>query len=354
MRQNLKFFKKSKTLPVDKFFQNVLYDAKIGYYNTKIAFGKNGDFITAPNISKLFSEIIAIWIVSTWEVFGKPNNFNIVELGPGDGSLMKELLNVFQRFPKFNSVKKIFLYEKSKKLVKRQKELLKNNKISWIRSFKKIKNGPIIFFGNEFFDAIPIKQFKKNGDSLLEKFYNLGSNFKIKEVYRKASFQDIKKIRSFKTFNNLKFIEFPKSGLDELKKINKKILKLGGCILIIDYGYLKPNNQNTLQSVMRHRKNKLLSHLGQADITTQVNFNLLKEFFHQNKLKVKNIITQKDFLTNMGIMERAEIIAKKMKFSEKTNLYLRMKRLLSPRLMGSLFKVILAYKHKNNYFYGFK
>ena len=88
MKSNLKFFKKAKTLPVDKFFQNVLFDKKFGYYSSKNPFGKSGDFITAPKISKLFSEIIAIWIVSTWEIYGKPKKINIIELGGGNGEMM--------------------------------------------------------------------------------------------------------------------------------------------------------------------------------------------------------------------------------------------------------------------------
>ena len=131
-------------------------------------------------------------------------------------------------------------------------------------------------------------------------------------------------------------------------------IKLKGCILMIDYGYLRPNNQNTLQSVMKHQKNSLLNNLGKADITSHVNFSLLNEFFLKNNFKIKDIITQKQFLENMGILERAKIIAKKMKFSEQSNLYLRLKRLLSPKLMGNLFKVILAYKLSNNNFAGFK
>ena len=82
MTNNLKFFNKSRTLPVDKFFKNVLYDNKFGYYNSKLPFGVKGDFITSPIISSLFSEIIAIWIISSWELFGKPKNFSIIELGP--------------------------------------------------------------------------------------------------------------------------------------------------------------------------------------------------------------------------------------------------------------------------------
>ena len=98
MNINLKFFKKFKSLPVDQFYNNVLYDKNIGYYNSVIPFGKKGDFITAPNISNIFSEMIAIWIISTWENFGKPKNLSLVELGPGDGSLTKVLLEVFRRF----------------------------------------------------------------------------------------------------------------------------------------------------------------------------------------------------------------------------------------------------------------
>merc|ERR1711966_148833 len=126
--------------------------------------------------------------------------------------------------------------------------------------------------------------------------------------------------------------------------LTKTILKLRGCLLLIDYGYLKPVSQNTLQSVMKHKKNNLLDNLGKADVTSQVNFKLLNEFFIKNNLKVEKIISQKKFLINMGIIKRAEIIAKKMKFKDQANMYLRLKRLLGSRLMGELFKVALAYK----------
>ncbi len=354
MKSNTKFFKKSKILPVDEFFKNVLYDNKLGYYASKLPFGEKGDFITSPKISYLFSEIIAIWIISTWELFGKPKNFNVVELGPGDGSLTNILLRSFKKFPEFNSVKRVFLYEESNYLKKIQKKNISNKNVNWINNFNSIKKGPVIFFGNEFFDALPIKQFKRKRNSILEKNYVLDKNYKIIEVFNKASKNDIKILKSYKTLKKLNFIELPKFGFQELKKIINKISKLKGCILMIDYGYLKSNNQNTLQSVMKHKKNGLLDNLGNADITAHVNFNLLSEFFLKNGLKVNNIITQKEFLENMGILERAKIVAKKMKFSEQSDLYLRIKRLLSPNSMGDLFKVILAYKFNDNNFAGFK
>ena len=354
MKANKSFFKKSKVLPVDKFFKNVLYDKKNGYYNSRIPFGKKGDFITAPKVSSLFSEIIAIWMITCWETFGKPRNFNIVELGPGDGSLTYILLKSFKRFPEFNSIKKLFLFEESNFLRKVQKKRIIDREVKWINNFNEIKKGPVIFFGNEFFDAIPIKQFKKINSSFFEKNYFIDKNYNIKEIFKKASSQNIKHIKSYKTFNNLRFIEFPKLGFEELKKISKKIIKLQGCILMIDYGYLKPNNQNTLQSVMKHKKNKPLNNLGKADVTAHVNFTLLNEFFSKNGLKIKKVISQKDFLEAMGILERAKIVAKNMKFTEQSDLYLRIQRLLSPRFMGDLFKVILAYNFNDNNFAGFK
>ena len=113
MNSDFNFFRKSKALPLDKFLNYILYDKKCGYYSKKYPFGNKGDFITAPFISKIFSEIISIWMISTWELFGKPDNFNIVELGPGDGSFIKVFLEVSKKFPQFNSSKQIFLYEKS-------------------------------------------------------------------------------------------------------------------------------------------------------------------------------------------------------------------------------------------------
>ena len=353
MNSNLKFFKKSKSLSVDNFFKNVLYDKKIGYYSSNQPFGEKGDFITAPKISNLFSEIIAIWMISTWQAFGRPKIFNIVELGPGDGSLTKILLNVFKRFPEFNKAKKIYLFEISNFLKGLQKKNIKDDGIKWINNYNSLKGGPIVFFGNEFFDAIPIKQFKREQNFLYEKYFSLDENNNIKEIFKKSSIKDKLIIDSFKTLKKLQFIEFPKLGFKELDKIIKKIKKYHGCLLIVDYGYLNPNNENTLQSVMKHKKNNLLNNLGEADITAHVNFKLLSEFFLKNNLKIKNTVLQKEFLKNMGIIERADMIGKKMKFKDQSNLYLRLKRLLSSNLMGSLFKVILAYKSRSNKFYGF-
>ena len=341
------------SLPLDKFIEFALYDKVSGYYMKKNPFGKEGDFITAPNISRLFSEMIAIWTVSFWKSLGSPKKFNLIELGAGNGEMMKDLIETFRNFPDFFSSCNFFIHEKSPSLIRLQKKKFINTKIKWISKINEIKKIPTIFIANEFFDAIPIKQFKNTKDGMLERYFTLDKNNNNKKIFKKAAKKDVADINSYKSLKKLKFIEFPKFGFEELKKIVKKILQVKGCLLIIDYGYLKPNNVNTLQSVMKHKKNSLLDNLGKADITSHVNFQLLNEFFLKNNLKVEKIVTQQNFLKNMGIMQRAEIISKKMKFSEQTNMYLRLKRLLSPKLMGKLFKVSLAYNAPSNKFFGF-
>ena len=117
-----KYFLRSKKISIDKFITNAMYDKNYGYYSKKIAFGKNGDFVTAPEISFLFSEMLAIWIVSFWEHLNKPKILNIVELGPGSGQMSSTLIKVFKKFPDFFASINIFLYERSKSLKNLQKK----------------------------------------------------------------------------------------------------------------------------------------------------------------------------------------------------------------------------------------
>ena len=282
---------------------------------------------------------------------------NIVELGPGDGSLSKVLVDTFVKFPRAYKSINIFLYEKSGYLIKEQKKKIKNLKVRWIKDFNSINGGPVIFFGNEFFDAIPIKQFLYIKKILFEKCFSINSNSVLKERYKKANDKDLRKIKTFKVLKKNKFIEFPKQGFIQLDKIVKKIEKLSGGILLIDYGYLKTFNQSTLQAIKQNKKMNmkyLYKNLGEVDITSLVNFSLLKEYFLLSNLNVKKIVSQKFFLEKMGILERAKILEKKMTQKQKNYMIFTLRRLLHKRLMGELFKVIFAFKSKNSNFLGFK
>ena len=358
MKNSLKKFniRLNKKIKVDDFINKALYKPQIGYYSHRIPFGKKGDFVTSPTISNLFSEIIAVWIISSWEILGKPKIFNLVELGPGDGSLSEVLVRTFKNFPTFNNSVRIFLYEKSKFLRKIQKKKVKGMKVKWINNFKKIKGGPIIFFGNEFFDAIPIKQFFYKDEDLLEKCYIFDGKV-LNETQCSPNTKDLINLKSFKVLKKLKFIEYPKLGFNELNRIIKKINSLSGGVLLIDYGYMGELNENTIQIVMKNRKihkNNLLKYFGKADITSLVNFSLLSEFFLKKKLNVKKIVSQKFFLERMGIIERAKILEKKMNKSQKKYMFTTLSRLLNKNSMGELFKVLFAFKSRNKKFFGFE
>ena len=238
-----------------------------------------------------------------------------------------------------------------------QKQNINNKHIKWIKNFNSIKEGPVIFFGNEFFDAIPIKQFSNRNNYLFEKCYSVKNKIDIIEKFIKGNKKDIAQINTFQTLKKLNFIEFPKKGFLELNPIIKKISKLSGGILLIDYGYLNNNSSSTIQAVMNNKKisdKAMIRNLGRADISSLVNFSLLKEYFLKNNLKVKKIVTQRFFLERMGIIERAQILEKKMTNAEKKYMQGTLVRLLEEKQMGNLFKVIFGYKNKNNDFFGFE
>ena len=170
--------KKNNDLPLDKFIELSLYKKKFGFYMKKNPFGVEGDFITAPNISRLFSEMIAVWVLSFWQSLGSPKKFNLIELGAGNGEMMKILIESFKNFPLFLNSCNVIIHEKSPILIKVQKEKLAKYKVKWISKINKIKNNPSIFIANEFFDAIAIKQFNKKKSLWFEKFVNLENSKK--------------------------------------------------------------------------------------------------------------------------------------------------------------------------------
>mgnify|MGYP001411370734 CR=1 FL=1 len=152
---------RSTNLPLDKFIEWALYEKNCGYYMKKNPFGKEGDFITAPNITRLFSEIIAIWVVTFWKSINSPKKFNLIELGAGNGEMMKVINETLKNFPECFSACNFMIHEKSNFLINQQKKNLNCEKILWIKDIKKTNLFPTLYLANEFFDALPIKQFFK-------------------------------------------------------------------------------------------------------------------------------------------------------------------------------------------------
>ena len=344
----------NRLISIEKYIQQSLYGKKRGYYIKRNPIGKSVDFITSPNISFVFSEMIAIWIISFWISLGKPRLFNLVELGPGDGSLCKTLLRVFDKFPDFNKSLKIYLHEISPALRKIQQKKIKSKKIFWINKFKDIRNGPILFFGNEFFDAIPIKQFERKNYKIFERFIKFHDNCNYSIILRKINKKDNDILKKFHLSKINGVIEFPALGLKKMDLIINKLSKNKGGILLIDYGFLKNQNTSTLQSVKAHKRNEIFRNYNKADLTSLVNFKLLKQYLKMKHMKTNKIVTQGFFLKRAGILERAEILSKNMTFKEKSDIYFRINRLINPKHMGELFKVLFTCNTDKKFTLGFK
>ena len=344
---------KNYNLSLDKFINLSLYDKKFGYYMKKNPFGKKGDFITAPNISRLYSEMIAIWIINLWQSLGSPKKFNLIELGAGNGQMMKVIIESFQRFPIFLNSCNFIIHEKSPSLIKIQKKELAKNKIEWISQINKIKKGPCIFIANEFFDALPIKQFRKKENLWLEKFINLKNLNKAFFFEKEVDIKKIEKKIHFKISQNQNFIEYSELGINYLKDIFKIIKINTGGLLLVDYGYTEKKMKNTLQAISNHKFANILENIGNVDITHNISFDLFKRFTKKMGGLANNLTTQKEFLLRMGIKQRAEIISKNQNFLKKADTYYRLKRLIDEKEMGNLFKVMLIKNKKNKFKLGF-
>ena len=345
--------KKKLNLSLDKFINLSLYSKKFGYYMKKNPFGEKGDFITSPNISRLFSEMIAIWVISFWQSIGLPKKFNLIELGGGNGEMMKIIIESLKNFPSFSKACNFIIFEKSPSLIKIQKKKLIDAEISWISQFKKINKNPSIFIANEFFDSIPIKQFVKREKLWFEKFVNLKSKKKAYFYEKKIDIQKFEKKINFKISKNQNFIEYSEIGFNYLNEISNLIKENSGGLLLIDYGYTDKKMKNTLQGVSNHKFANILNNIGNVDITHNINFELFKKFIKRKGGLQNNLTSQKNFLTKMGIKKRAEIISKNESFLRKADIYHRLKRLIDENQMGSLFKVMLIKNKRNKFKLGF-
>jgi len=297
--------------------------------------------------------MIAVWVISFWESLKCPKQFNLIELGAGNGEMMTIMMSTFKKFPQFKRCCNIKILEKSAYLKKIQKKKIKSRKIEWLNDVKNLDNLPCIFIANEFFDALPIKQFIKKKGKWYERYIKF--NEKIKLEYLDILF-DIKKLEEeikFKISLKQNFIEYSPLALEYLKDITNKINLNTGGILIIDYGYLDKEMRNTIQAVSKHKYADILNNFRNSDITYNLSFNLISQIIKKLGSFFQTTTTQKKFLTKLGILKRAEILSRNMLFSKKADMYFRIKRLIDEKQMGNLFKVTLITNKKCKFKLGF-
>ena len=298
--------------------------------------------------------MLGIWCVAFWEKLGSPNKIIICELGPGDGSLCSTLINTFSKFKSFNAALEIKLLEKSKFLKKIQRNKITSSNVKWIKNIKEIKNGPIIFIANEFFDSLPIKQFIFKNQIWYERHVKYLGEKKLTFHNKKASSYNLKNLMKWQLTKKQKLVEFPIESIRYLKSISKVIKKYDGGMICFDYGYKKLQMSDSLQSIKKHKFSDLLLNVGESDITHHINFGLFSKIIKELELQFEGITEQGIFLKKMGIIQRANILTKNINFKNKANVYYRLKRLIDPSQMGRLFKVFVFKKKGLRFNLGFK
>ena len=335
---NLSILKK-KDLRLDKFIEYSLY-LKEGYYSNKQPIGSKYDFITSPEISQMFGEIISLFILEKWskEINSK---FNLVELGPGKGTLFSDLYRTCRIDPNFINNANIIFVEKNKVLKKIQKKIIENlslKNVRWKNSISINNKLPVIFYSNEFFDCFPIRHFiyKKFWNEIFVS-YNKSENryyFKQKKVFSKILLNELTKHKKNKIF------EVSLQRNKYFNNICKLINKYNGFCLLVDYGYTGKIKNFTLQTIRNHNFTNLFDNIGEQDISSHVNFDELIEIAKKNNLKIDEFSNQKDFLVKYGILERKKMLINKNPF-KKTDINIQIQKLIGNDQMGKLFKCLV-------------
>ena len=341
------YIKRKKSLSIGEYINFCLFNSKNGYYQKQKSVGH--DFITSPEISQLFGESVAFLFLylKTKKLLNHENR--IIELGPGNGTLTLDMINILK---KNKIIKKINfkLIEKSEVLKKKQIKKLKNFRSSVIEiNWKKqidLKNHtkPIFFVGNEFFDALPINQFIFLKNSWIEKRVSINNEGNLFFSYKKTQ----KKIPNYYQNSTLgSLIEYSNLAKKILSKIFSYLSSFGGAFLIIDYGPLKKQKIDTLQSIYKNKKCGFFDYPCMSDITHHIDFEYIIDLSKKYKLKHFGPVSQKEFLFKLGINERLNILINSAKNTrEIISLKNGFNRLVNSKEMGDLFKCVL-FTNKN-------
>jgi NADH dehydrogenase [ubiquinone] 1 alpha subcomplex assembly factor 7 len=333
-------------IPVSDFMAECLCHPKHGYYMKKDPFGTKGDFTTAPEISQTFGELLGLWAAITWQQMGSPDAVHLVELGPGRATLMSDALRATRRVPGFHDALQVHLVEISPVLKSRQNETLKNAglDIQWHDDFTHIPDGPALFIANEFFDALPIRQFEKGAKGWAERFIDLdpdGKGLRFVLQHDEAALALMPPALKEKDEQG-GFFEISSSAQSVAYGLGQRISEQGGAFLAIDYGYTQPDFGETLQALKNHKYASVLDTPGDADLTAHVDFATLAHNFQDGGAKIWGPIGQGLFLERLGIAQRFQTLLQNATHSQRPSLIAAHKRLTAPEDMGKLFKVICA------------
>ncbi len=356
-----------------------LGDPEHGYYMAREPFGRAGDFVTAPEVSQVFGELIGLWAVATWEAMGAPPSLVLAELGPGRGTLMADLLRAARVRPAFLGAARVHLVETSPRLRAIQEATLRDVAVTWHVTLDTLPPGPIIVIANEFFDALPIRQYVRLDLGWSERMVGVGDDGRLAfglraletppqqpllhpsprrkpgsitdlsaRSLRQASRQGSRWTPAFagvtETGENANadpaILEVSLASTAIVSALAARIAEQGGAALIIDYGYEGPAFGDTLQAVRGHAYADPLAEPGAADLTAHVDFGALAGAAAEARARPRALVTQSALLQRLGIAARAARLAAGKDAATGDAIAAAVRRLVASDAMGELFKVL--------------
>jgi NADH dehydrogenase [ubiquinone] 1 alpha subcomplex assembly factor 7 len=332
--------RKSGPLSVADYMELALQHPKFGYYRHGDPLGLTGDFITAPEISQMFGEMIGLWCAEVWQKMGAPDHFVLLELGPGRGTLMGDALRATAKKPAFHQAMELHLLESSQTLRKQQAEKLGGFLPHYIDDMSQLPPLPVLIIANEFFDALPIRQFEKTFHGWQERFVTVENDHlafttqSLDETLAKLIPDDLREANPGAVY------EISMSAMVLMRNLARHIQSHGGAMLMIDYGYAEYDGKPTLQAVADHKFADVLATPGEADLTALVDFAVLRKAAQTQDVRILGPVGQGEFLQALGIDLRAEQLKLHATPKQAADITSALHRLTDPAQMGTLFKVV--------------
>jgi SAM-dependent MidA family methyltransferase len=329
-------------ITVAEYMSACLFDPDHGYYTTREPFGREGDFVTAPEVSQMFGELVAVWLYSAWRAAGAPRETRLVEIGPGRATLMADMIRTLARLdPGFVSSARFVLVEASPRLADIQRKTLAGSgaTVEWRESLDGLPDQPTLFVGNEIFDALPARQFVRAGGAWRERCVGLDDYGTLRFVAGAGGLDPARLPPAAHAAPDGAILELSPAREAMMDTIAASIARAGIAGLFFDYGHLEPGLGDTLQAVRRHQPAGVLDDPGAADLTTHVDFSALAGVARGHGLQAP-AMTQGEFLLAMGLLERAGRLGATADTQTRERLAGEAERLAAPGRMGDLFKVM--------------
>ena len=329
-------------LGVADYMATCLFDPDHGYYSTREPFGAAGDFTTAPEISQMFGELLAAWLVAAWREAGSPPGAVVAEIGPGRGTMMKDMARTVARLaPDLAASARFALVEASPRLREVQRATLAGAgpAFAWHERVATLPAGPLLVAANELFDALPMRQFVKTASGWRERIVGIGPDGGLAFMAGAACIDPALLPPDAATASPGAVVEVAPAREALMETVAERLATQGGAGLFVDYGYLGPALGDTLQALRRHRYDDPLAAPGEADLTSHVDFAPLAAAAKRHGLSAE-IAAQGDFLLGLGLAERAGALGARQDEAGRERIRQAVERLAGPAGMGSLFKVM--------------